>query len=69
MEGASDSPSEMDLLEDDDEAGDGYRSGALYESMLVVLSNSIGPEILCRIVPGAKDFFVVRLRSGMGPDI
>lgn len=29
----------------------GKMSGALYESMLVVEMSSMGPEILCRIVP------------------
>jgi len=39
-------------------------SGALYESILVVEINSIGAEILCRIVPVAKERFVVRCLFG-----
>ena len=37
--------------------------------MLVVEMSSTGAEILLRIVPKRKDCFVVKLRSGNGPDI
>jgi len=45
--GASDIPSSDCADEAVDEAGMGKRSGALYESMLVVWTSSIGDEILC----------------------
>lgn len=71
--GASDMPSSDCADEAVDAADLGKRSGALYESMLVVWTSSMGPEILglstavveglCLRVP-KEDFAMVLLRCG-----
>lgn len=62
-------PSESsEVLEDGEEADLGYRSGALYASILVVCVNSVGPEILWRIDPEyPRRLLVVLLRCGIDP--
>jgi len=46
---------------------EGKMSGALYESIFVVESNSTGADILCRIVPEGYACLVVRLLCGTEP--